>query len=132
VIWQNLYQAEGNKPMSAATVFKLPIDGPDPITGILDGWTVVDGAPSMTTWVLHTSDDGTMISGLWEATPGTYHAIYDSFEFVHLLQGKLTITPDGGAAVTLSAGDAFVVEADFKGTWKIVETVRKQFTARMS
>jgi uncharacterized protein len=117
--------------MSAATVVKLPADGPAPITDTLDGWTVVDGAPTMKTWVLHTCADGSMISGLWEATPGTYHAVYESFEFVHLLSGKLTITPDGGQSVTLVAGDAFVVEPNFKGTWKIEETVRKQFTARM-
>jgi uncharacterized protein len=84
----------------------------------------------MKTWVLHTSADGTMISGLWEATPGTFHATYESFEFVHLLAGKLTITPDGGTAVSLKAGDAFVVEPNFKGTWTIEATVRKQFTAR--
>jgi uncharacterized protein len=114
------------------TVFKLPADAPDPITDILDGWTVVEGQPTMKTWVLHTTADGAMISGLWEATPGTFRAVYDSFEFVHLLAGKLIITPDGGAPVTLTAGDAFVVEAKFKGTWKIVETVRKQFTASMS
>jgi hypothetical protein len=37
------------------------------------------------------------------------------------------ITPDGGTPVIVQAGDAFVVEADFKGTWKIEEAVRKHF-----
>lgn len=86
----------------------------------------------MKTWVLHTSADGSMISGIWEATPGTFYATYDGFEFVHLLAGKLTITPEGGKAVTLKGGDAFVVEPNFKGTWKIEETVRKHFTARIA
>ncbi|MEQ1577395.1 MAG: cupin domain-containing protein [Hyphomicrobium sp.] len=117
--------------MSAPVITKLPAAGPDPITGILDGWTVVEGAPNMKTWVQHTSADGSMISGMWEATPGTYHATYDGFEFVHLLAGKLTITPDGGEPVKLAAGDAFVVEPSFKGTWKIEETVRKHFTAKL-
>ena len=118
--------------MSAETIAKLPASSPDPITDILEGWTVVDGQPTMKTWVQHTSADGSMISGMWEATPGTFHAIYDGFEFVHLLDGKLTIMPDGGKAVNLRAGDSFVVEPNFKGTWKIEETVRKHFTARIS
>jgi uncharacterized protein len=120
--------AMGNAP----SIFKLPAPGAEPITDILDGWKVVEGTPTMKTWVLHTSADGTMISGIWEATPGTLHATYDGFEFVHLLAGKVTITPDGGAPVTMKAGDAFVVEPNFTGTWKIEDAVRKHFTARIA
>ena len=118
--------------MTSHTIAKMPAAGPDPITDILEGWTIVAGNPTMKTWVLHTSADGSMISGVWEATPGTFHATYDGFEFVHLLAGKLTITPDNGEPVTLKAGDAFVVEPDFKGTWQVEETVRKHFTARVA
>jgi uncharacterized cupin superfamily protein len=42
-----------------------------PITADLDGWKVVAGMPSMKIWILHTSADGGMISGCWEAKPGT-------------------------------------------------------------
>jgi uncharacterized cupin superfamily protein len=104
----------------------------EPVTADLDGWTVVEGTPSMKTWVLHTSNDGSMISGYWEATPGTYHATYTEYEFVHIIEGKLTITPDGGAPVVLGPGDAFVVEAGFKGLWKIDETIRKHFAIKLS
>lgn len=114
-----------------ATVYKIPATGADPITSDLPGWTVVDGTPTMTTWVQHTTADGSMISGHWDATPGTYHATYAGFEFVHILAGRITITPDGGSPVEVTAGDAFVVEPTFKGTWKIHEAVRKHFTARI-
>lgn len=117
--------------MSAPTIVKLPASGSNPITDNLPGWTVVEGSPSMKTYVLHRSADGTMISGIWEATPGTFHATYSGFEFVHILAGKITITPDGGAAVQVGAGDAFVVEPAFKGVWKIEQAVRKHFTARI-
>lgn len=102
-----------------------------PITDDLEGWTVVEGSPTMKTWVLHTSADGSMISGYWEATPGTYHAVYTDYEFVHMMEGKVTITPDGGTPVVLGPGDAFVVEADFKGTWKIEEPIRKHFAIKL-
>ena len=101
--------------------------GKEPITADLDGWKKVKGEPTMKTWILHTNKDASMISGYWEATPGTYHATYASFEFVHLIEGKLTITPDGGEPVKFGAGDSFVVEADFKGEWLIEEKVRKHF-----
>jgi uncharacterized cupin superfamily protein len=39
----------------------------EPDTADLEGWTVVEGSPTMKTWVLHTSDDGSMISGYWKA-----------------------------------------------------------------
>ena len=112
--------------MSSITkIVKALIDGPD--TNDLAGWVVVDGSPTMKTWVLHTNNEGTMVSGIWEATPGTYHATYTAYEFVSLISGKITITPDGGEAITLEGGDTFVVESNFKGTWKIEEPVRKYF-----
>ena len=43
------------------------------------------------------------------------------------IAGRIVITPDGGTPVIVQAGDAFVVEADFKGTWKIEQAVRKHF-----
>lgn len=116
--------------MESISRLSIPADM-QPITADLDGWVVVDGTPSMKTWVLHTSADGTMISGCWEATPGTYHATYAAYEFVHMLAGRIVITPDGGTPVTVQAGDAFVVEASFKGTWKIEQAVRKHFDIKL-
>jgi uncharacterized protein len=113
------------------TVVKLGPPGPEPITGDLDGWKVVAGSPTMKTWVQHTSADGSMISGTWEATPGSYHATYTAYEFVHLIKGRITITPDGGTPVTVGPGDAFVVEAGFAGVWQIEEAVLKHFDIKL-
>ena len=99
----------------------------DPIETDLDGWKKVEGNPTMKTWIEYTSDDGSTICGWWEATPGTYHATYASWEFVHLLEGRITITPDGGSPNQVGPGDAFVVEKGFEGTWKIEEKVLKHF-----
>ncbi len=114
------------------TITRLAIlAGSQPDTKDLDGWVIVAGKPSMRTWGLHTSSDGTMLSGIWEATPGTYHATYTAYEFVHMIAGRIVITPDGGTPVIVQAGDAFVVEANFKGTWEIQETVRKHFDFKL-
>ena len=103
----------------------------EPITDDLEGWSVIDGQPSMKTWIMRTSNDGSMISGVWTATPGTYHAVYAEYEFVHLIEGSITITPDGGLPTYVAAGDAFVVEAGFSGTWEITESVVKHFDIKL-
>lgn len=103
----------------------------DPILDDLEGWKKVSGDPSMKTWIEYTSEDGSLISGWWEATPGVYHATYAAWEFVHLIDGKITITPDGGDPNNVGPGDAFVVESDFAGTWEITEKVLKHFVIKL-
>ena len=106
---------------SIAKLDQAPSSAPD--TSDIDGWVVVEGNPTMKTKALHTSKDGAMLSEIWEATPGTYYAPYSAYGFVHMPAGRIVITPDGGAPVTVQAGDAFVVENGYKGTWKIEEAV---------
>ncbi|TNC73337.1 cupin domain-containing protein [Rubellimicrobium roseum] len=103
----------------------------EPMTEDLKGWVKLEGNPGMRTWVQHTAADGTVISGTWESTVGTWHTTYAAYEFVHLLEGRIVITEDGGEPVTLTPGDAFVVEAGFKGTWRVEEPVRKHFAIRL-
>ena len=112
-------------------VFRFPAPGADPMLTDLDGWIKIDGTPTMTTWVQHTSLDGSVISGTWQATVGTWHASYRFYEFVHLIDGQITITPDGGAPVTMRPGDAFAVEPGFEGTWTIEQPVTKHFCIKL-
>lgn len=103
----------------------------EPIETDLDGWVKVEGNPTMKTWIEYTSEDGSMISGWWEATPGTYRATYAAWEFVHLIEGRITITPNDGTPQQVGPGDAFVVEQGFDGTWKIEEKVLKHFAIKL-
>jgi uncharacterized cupin superfamily protein len=117
-------------------VFRFPAPGPDPMLADLEGWVKIEGNPSMKTWVQHTSIDGSVISGTWVATTGTWHASYNFYEFVHLIEGLITITPDvgtpnGGIPVVLRPGDAFTVEPGFKGNWTIEQPVRKHFCIKL-
>ena len=102
-----------------------------PITTDLDGWTPVEGSPSMKTWLEHVPEDGKLLTGFWEATPGTYQVTYNADEMVHMFEGKATLTCENGDTVTYSGGDSFVVPAGWKGTWKTEETVRKIFAIRI-
>lgn len=103
----------------------------DPITTDLDGWKPVSGSPSMKTWIENKTDDGKFLTGFWEATPGSYHVTYKADELIHLFEGRVTLTEDGGEARTFSAGDSFHVAAGFVGTWKIEEKIRKIFAIRI-
>jgi uncharacterized cupin superfamily protein len=109
------------------TIVKFGALPANPITTDLEGWKVVAGNPTMKTYVQHTTANGKIMSGTWQATPGTYHATYTEYEFVHLISGRIIITPDGGEPAEVGPGDAFVVEADFRGTWEIIEPVNKHF-----
>ena len=113
--------------MTNPQVSKIKSKNVAAIESDLDGWVKVAGNPTMETWIEYTSDDGSMISGCWEATPGTYHATYGAWEFVHLIEGVIIITPDGGTPEQVGPGDAFVVEKDFEGTWEVKEKVFKHF-----
>lgn len=97
----------------------------------LEGWVVTEGTPTMSTAVQHTTEDGKTISGTWQATVGSYHATFSQYEFVHMIKGRIIITPDGGEPVEVGPGDAYVVEANFKGTWEILEPVVKHFVVAL-
>ncbi|MFS4580529.1 cupin domain-containing protein [Phaeobacter sp. C3_T13_0] len=84
----------------------------------------------MNTWIEYTSGDGGIISGWWDATPDTYHATYAALEFVHMIEGRIVITPEGSSPVEVGSGDAFVIEADFNGVREIKEKVLKHFAIK--
>lgn len=96
----------------------------------IPGWSVIAGNPQMKSYFQFRSSDGSVICGVWTSSVGTYRAVYADpamHEFVHLIEGKLVITPKDGKPVTLGPGEAFVVEPGFEGTWEVIEPVRKRF-----
>lgn len=123
------YENENENKMS---ITLLKPESVEPITPISDGWSVIDGDPVLWSWIEHTSEDGKLIEGTWRCTPGMFRAEYKFYEFVVMIDGLIEITPDGGETVTVRGGDAFAVEADFKGIWKIIEPVHKRFLVRLA
>jgi uncharacterized cupin superfamily protein len=104
-----------------------------PITADLDGWKPVDGTPSMKTWIENKTADGKFLTGYWEAMPGTYHVTYAADEFIHLFEGKFTLTEDGtGETAQFSAGDSLYIAAGFSGLWKTEQKIRKVFAIRIA
>ncbi|MNP85854.1 hypothetical protein D3C76_1857680 [compost metagenome] len=52
---------------------------------------------------------------------------YVKWEYCDFREGYCIITPEGKEPIHLKAGDIFIVEPGMKGTWEVVETVRKYF-----
>lgn len=92
---------------------------------------LIEGSPSFQTWELDTAlaeaaQWGKVRTGVWEATPGTTISIKgETFEFCHILSGRIEIIEDGGESFAFGAGDSFVMKPGFVGKWKTIETVRK-------
>ena len=90
-------------------------------------WEKLEGDPHTVNLNAYTSEDGSKIMGTWICTPGKWYVEYVKWEYCHFQEGYCVITPDGMAPIHLRAGDIFVVEPGMKGTWEVVETVRKYF-----
>jgi uncharacterized cupin superfamily protein len=93
---------------------------------------LISGDPSFKSWAQDVARGEMIHTGVWEATPGLTHSVKgETFEFCHILQGVVEITPVGGEPVTYKAGDSFVMKPGFVGTWRTVETVRKIYVTVM-
>jgi uncharacterized cupin superfamily protein len=91
---------------------------------------LVSGDPSFKTWPQDASRDDSVLTGVWEATPGETHSIKGTtFEFCHIISGVVELTEKDGETVTYHAGDSFVMKPGFVGIWRTIETVRKIYVA---
>ena len=55
------------------------------------------------------------------------HWTLETHEVIHLVAGRMTVTPDGGEPVEIGAGDVAVFPLGWSGSWTIHETVRKVY-----
>ena len=78
----------------------------------------------------HASSDeaeGGPETGIWQCTAGPSYWVQEENEFVYILSGSLTVTPDGGKPATFGAGDCAMFPRGWRGTWDLHETVRKVY-----
>ena len=71
--------------------------------------------------------DGDLEAGVWECTPGPSRWLLEGHEFVHIVSGRMTVTPDGGEPTSIAAGDSTVFPRGWSGTWQIHEPIRKVY-----
>ena len=99
------------------------------LAGDLEDWGPLDeatGAPMQASGITLWSG-GDQEVGVWECTPGPSYWTLETNEAVHILSGRMTVTPDGGAPMEIGAGDVAVFPRGWRGAWQIHETIRKLY-----
>jgi uncharacterized protein len=97
----------------------------------LDSWPIaadqiVEGAPHASGTIIWKSDDGTLASGIWECTPGTFDWTHAD-ETLCLVEGRVTVTPEGGEAFEIVPGDTVFFPEGTRTRWMVTEKLRKAF-----
>lgn len=73
--------------------------------------------------------EGKIDTGLWECTEGTFTATREGYtEICTILSGRVKIGADGEEAKEYGPGDIVVMPSGWKGTWEVLERVRKHYT----
>ena len=70
---------------------------------------------------------GVMSWPTWGCEVSTFPWTYDESETCLLLEGDVTVTPDGGEPVRFGAGDLVVFDAGLRCTWDVHAPVRKHY-----
>jgi uncharacterized protein len=71
--------------------------------------------------------DGDQEVGIWQCTPGPSYWKQEQHEFVHILAGRMTVTPDGGEPLEIGPGDTAVFPRGWTGSWQLHEAIRKVY-----
>jgi uncharacterized cupin superfamily protein len=87
---------------------------------------VISGSPESSMAILWRSDDNTLYNGVWHCTPGVFTLTHPG-ETICLVEGRATITPEGGEPVTVLPGEVVFIPEGTVARWEVHETVRKAF-----
>lgn len=66
-------------------------------------------------------------AGIWECTPGTWTRVMMDAEISSFVTGHARFHPVGGDTIDISAGDTVYFDHNSRGTWEVLETVRKAY-----
>ena len=64
---------------------------------------------------------------IWTCDASSFDWTYDDKETCLLLEGEVTVTPNGGEPVTFGAGDLVVFPAGMNCRWNVHKAVRKHY-----
>jgi uncharacterized cupin superfamily protein len=75
----------------------------------------------------HLQSLGVMGWPIWGCEVSTFPWTYDEQETCLLLEGDVTVTPDGGEPVRFGVGDLVVFDAGLSCTWEVHAPVSKHY-----
>jgi uncharacterized cupin superfamily protein len=94
---------------------------------LLPAEKLIAGNPRQTVWMDYTDPTAKFCTGVWRSEAGKWRIAYTEEEYCRILEGRSVIADTAGRAVTVTAGDSFVIPRGFVGTWEVVEPTRKRF-----
>ena len=94
----------------------------------LDPSQVVAGAPEVSELVLSESEDGRVVRGIWQMTPGVVTDT-EADEIFVVLSGRATVEFDNGTVLEVGPGDVAVLTEGAQTRWTVHETLRKVYQA---
>ncbi|MEL7042994.1 MAG: cupin domain-containing protein [Pseudomonadota bacterium] len=95
----------------------------DPSTAQADEGITTEAPINYSTHLFH---EGKISAYVFETDPGTVQIDglpYD--EYVHVLEGRLILTPKGGEPQEFKAGDHLLIPEGYVGTWHMPEKYRE-------
>jgi len=84
-------------------------------------------AVTLSTNEMFAAADGSVKTGIWEATPGRFARAVIDAEFSQFLAGHATFTTEDGTLYEFRAGDAAYFPPHTVGVWTIHERLRKTY-----
>jgi uncharacterized cupin superfamily protein len=94
----------------------------------LDPSQIVSGDPRVSELVLSESEDGRVVRGIWQMTPGVVTDTEADEVFV-VLSGRATIEFSDGTSLSVGPGDVAVLAEGAQTRWTVHETLRKVYQA---
>jgi uncharacterized cupin superfamily protein len=88
---------------------------------------VDEGELDMRQQILWTTPDNTTANGVWSCPPVRLTLVHPWHETFVVVEGRLTVTPEGGEPREMGPGDLIVVPEGHVNEWVIHETVTKVF-----
>ncbi len=64
---------------------------------------------------------------IWTCEASEFPWTYDARETCYILEGEVTVTPDGGEPVTVGQGDLVTFPEGMSCTWKVTRPIRKHY-----
>ncbi len=85
--------------------------------------------PLRTTFERYAANDGELSIGEWRCGPGAWRIDFHGgrHEFFEVLEGRIRISAEDGAAREFGPGDACVIPAGFRGLFEVLEPTRKRY-----
>ncbi len=111
----------------------LTLCNPKEVNDVVD-WgivpTMIEGESRTSGVLLHKGSNGESETGLWICTPGTWECHVTRDEFCHFLEGRCTYTHESGEVIEIAPDTVAFFPADWKGSCRVHQTVRKVYMIR--